>query len=109
MLVADDVAHCTGLHPFEGIKARGVATNEDAIDQARCLVISQRLGQHRADVLIITNTQTGLAAHGVNELIHHIGNFVLADVLHLGHGHAHTLNFLWPHMLEDLSGVRFAQ
>ena len=109
MFIANDVANGPGLHPLESIEAGGIAANQDAIDQAGCLVVAERLGEHRPDVLVIAYAKPGLPAYGINKLVHHVGHFVLADILHLSHGHAHTLDLFGAHVLEDFCGIRFAQ
>ncbi|MCY1431436.1 hypothetical protein D9M71_474040 [compost metagenome] len=109
MLVADHVGHRARLHPLEAVQAAGVATEQDAVDQAVGLVFAQGLGEHLADVAVGANAQAGLVADDLDELAHHLLHLFTVDVAHLRHGNADPLHFLRPHVPEHLGSVGLAQ
>ncbi len=109
MLITNNIADGAGLHPFESIQTGRIAADQDTVDQAGCFIVTQRLGQHRPDIVVVADPQTGLPANGLDKFIQHIFDVVPAHVFHLCHGNAHTLNLFRPHVLEDLGSIRFAQ
>ncbi len=109
VLVADHIGNGARLHPLEAVQATGVATEQDAVDQAVGLVLAQCLVEHLADVGIGAHAQAGLVADDFDELAHHLLDLVTVHIAHLGHGHTHPLYFLGPHVPQHLGRVGLAQ
>jgi len=109
MFVADDIGHGARLHPLEAVQAAGVATQQDAVDQAVGLVLAQRLGEHLADVAVGTDAQAGLVADDLDELAHDLLDLLAMDVAHLRHRHAYALDLLGSHVPQHLRGIGLTQ
>ncbi len=107
MFVADGVGDRARVHPFQTVYSH-IATGDDAVHQAARAVLAQRLDQHVLDVALGAHAQTGLRVALVDELREHVFHALLTDALQAGHGHAHALHFLRPHLLEHFGGVFLA-
>ena len=99
------IGNGTRFHPLEAIQAAGVATQQDAVDQAVGLVFAQGRGEHLADVAVGADAQAGLVADDLDELAHHLFDLLTVNVAHLRHGHADTLNLFGAHVAQHLGGV----
>lgn len=109
MLVADHIGNGTRLHPFQAVQATGAAAQQDAVDQITGLVLTQRRGEHLADVGIGTHTEAGLVADDVDELGHHLLDLLAVDIAHASHGHTDALHFLRPEVTQHLCGIGLTQ
>ncbi len=109
VLVADHVRHRPRLHPLEAVQAAGIATQQDAVDQAVGLVFAQGLGEHLAHVVIGADAQAGLVADDLDELAHDLFDLLTVHVAHLRHRHADPLDFLGPHVAQHLCSISGAQ
>ena len=109
MLVADHVGHCARFHPLEAVQAAGVATQQDAVDQAVGLVFAQGRGEHLANVAVGADAQAGLVADDLDELAHHLLDLLAVHIAHLRHGHAHSLDLFRAHVAQHLGSVGFTQ
>ncbi|MNO22718.1 hypothetical protein D3C76_125030 [compost metagenome] len=109
MLVANHVGDRARLHPFQAVQAAGIATQQDAVDQAIGLVLAQGLGEHLADIAVGADAQAGLVADDLDELAHHLLDLLAVHVAHLRHGHANPLDLLGAHVPKHLRGIGFAQ
>jgi hypothetical protein len=105
VLITDHVGDGARLHPLQAVEAAGVATEQDAVDQAVGLVFAQGLGEHFAHVVVGADAQAGLVADDVDELAHHLLDLLAVHVAHLGHGHTHALNLFGPHVAQHLGRV----
>src|SRR5471030_908480 len=105
VLVTDHVGDGARFHPLQAVEATGVATQQDAVDQAVGLVFAQGLGEHFAHVVVGADAQAGLVADDVDELAHHLLDLLAVHVTHLRHGHTHTLDLFRPHVAQHLGGV----
>jgi len=105
VFVTDHVGNGARLHPFQAVEAAGVATEQDAVDQAIGLVFAQRLGKHFAHVVVGADAEAGLVADDVDELAHDLLDLLAMDVTHLGHGHTDTLNLFRAHVAQHLRGI----
>ncbi len=109
VLVLDEVGGGGGVHPFEALDAGGVAALQDARDQVGRLVVAQRLGQHRADVVVGIDMDRRV-------LLRHAQEFI-EDAFHLGarhrlqgsHGMADFLHLARPEMLQHFRSMVLAQ
>ena len=109
MLVADHIGHRPWLHPLEAVQPAGIAAQQDTIDQAARLVLTEGLGEHLADIAIGADTQAGLIADDLDELAHHLFDLRLLHIAHLRHGGADPLHLLRTEMAQNLRGIGFTQ
>ena len=109
VFVADHVGHGARFHPLEAVEATGVATQQDAVDQAVGLVFAQGRGEHLADVAVGTDAQAGLVTDDLDELAHHLFDLLTVHIAHLRHGHAHALDLFGAHVTQHLGSVGFTQ
>ena len=109
VLEANDICHCSRLHPLQAIKARGAAAEQNAVNQTVGLVLAKGLGQHAADITVGANTQTGLIADHLDEIAHDLLHLLAMHGAQTGHGAAHPLNFLGAHVLENGCSVGLAK
>jgi len=109
VLKADHIGNGTRFHPLEAIQAAGVATQQDAVDQAVGLVFAQGRGEHFADIAVRAHAEAGLVADDLDEFAHHLLDLLAVHVAHLRHRHTHPLDLLGAHVAQHLGGIGFAQ
>ncbi len=109
VLVANDVGDGARFHPLQAVQTAGVATQQDAVDEAVGFVFAQGLSEHLANVAVGADAHAGLVADDVDEFAHHLLDLLAVHVAHLRHGHAHALNLFRAHVTQHLRSIRLTQ
>ena len=64
MLEPDQLGHRARVHPLQRLEALAGAADVDAVDDARGLVLAERVDQHLAQELVGADAERGLALDG---------------------------------------------
>src|SRR5262249_7841084 len=88
------------IHPLQGLETLARAAEQDAIDEAVGLVLAQRIGEHRADVLVGAYADGSLGIGFFEELPASLGDFGFRERPDTGHPAADSLNVFGTQVLK---------
>ncbi|MPN46343.1 hypothetical protein SDC9_193929 [bioreactor metagenome] len=109
VLVLDQVGDGLCVHPLQAFDARGFAALQDARDQVGGLVVAERLGQHRADVVIGVYMDGRMFLDVLVKVVEHGLDRGPRHRLEGGHRMAELLHLARAEVLEHFGGVVLAQ
>ena len=109
VLIAQQLGHRDGVHPFQAFNARDIAALQDAIKQQRSLIVPQGAAQHRFDVIAGIFHQQALRGAIVGKPRHHKIDFLFGHPPHAGDGFAQFLHFFGREVLKHLGRLFLAQ
>ena len=109
VFVQNQLCHRRRIHPLQAFDAAGVAAHHDAVNQITRLVVTQRVGQHGAQVFIRVQSQGrfffGSEAKGAQHLV----DLFTGNRLQIRHRRAEFLHLARTQVLEHFARAFFSQ
>ena len=109
VLVAHQIGHALAVHPLQALDTRGIARDQNPVNQRGSFVVTQCLGHDVADVFIRINAERGVALRLQQEVAQHQIQCFAGDRLHARHGGADFLHLFGFEVFHDRSGLILAQ
>ncbi len=109
VFVLDQVGNRRGIHPLQAFDTGGLARLQDARDKVRCLVVTERLGQYRTDVVVGVDMNRSMFFGCLQEFVQDALDLGAGNRFQRSHGVTELLYLARAKMLEHLGGVILAQ